>query len=406
MQMHGHVKQIPEPLWSKSFTMIIIANLFVFMSFQMLIPTMPPYIKSLGASGTEIGLVTAMFSVGAVLIRPFIGYILEFSHRKILVLIGSAALLAVTILYPLTQVVMILILLRLIHGVMWGWSTTANGTAAVDIVPNSRIGEGMGYYGLSITIGMIIAPSLGIFVYQHLDFSVVILISAILGSIAFLLLCLTHFETPENVKVVKRGDIKFSFTGSLIEKSSWFPAFVTLIATLGYGVIVTFMVIFGEERGIEQIFLFYLVNAAMSTVIRPFTGRWFDRNGPRALIIVCSLLTFISMWILSYSTSAIGIVFSGLLFGAGYGSLLPALQAWVLAKTKRNRRGVANGMFYSSIDLGIGLSGLIFGILAKFVGIGHLFQISSFFFLIVVAFTVFASEETMRASSHEPEINQ
>ena len=68
--MHGHVKQIPEPLWSKSFTMIIIANLFVFMSFQMLIPTMPPYIKSLGASGTEIGLVTAMFSVGAVLIKP------------------------------------------------------------------------------------------------------------------------------------------------------------------------------------------------------------------------------------------------------------------------------------------------------------------------------------------------
>ena len=65
------------------------------------------------------------------------------------------------------------------------------------------------------------------------------------------MLSLTHFETPENVKVVKQGDIKFSFTGSLIEKSSWFPAFVTLIATLGYGVIVTFMVIFGEERGIE-----------------------------------------------------------------------------------------------------------------------------------------------------------
>ncbi|MFL6517563.1 MAG: MFS transporter, partial [Bacillus sp. (in: firmicutes)] len=139
--------------------MLMVGNLFVFMSFQMLIPTLPPYIKSLGASGLEIGLVTALFSIGAVISRPFIGFMLEYRPRKSLVLIGAIMLLVITILYPISQIVLILLLCRFVHGLAWGWSTTVNGTAAVDVIPNSRLGEGMGYFGLSMTIGFIIAPS-------------------------------------------------------------------------------------------------------------------------------------------------------------------------------------------------------------------------------------------------------
>lgn len=83
------VRAVKETLWTKSFIMLMIGNLFVFMSFQMLIPTLPPYIKSIGATGLEIGLVTALFSIGAVLSRPFIGFMLEYRARKQLVLIGQ-----------------------------------------------------------------------------------------------------------------------------------------------------------------------------------------------------------------------------------------------------------------------------------------------------------------------------
>lgn len=393
--MQKTVDRSSPSLWSRSFTMLVIANLFLFMSFQMLVPTLPPYIKSLGASGFEIGLITMLFSVGALMMRPFIGYLLEFSERKWLVLVGAAALLFVTIFYPFTQLVAILLLLRFLHGVMWGWSTTANGTAVVDIVPNERLGEGMGYYGLSITVGMIIAPSLGIYLYQHYDFSILIIVAAILGAIAFLLLSIVKYDTPRDVVLKEGKDVKFSIAQSLIEKSSWYPAFITLMATFGYGTIVTFIVIFAEGQGIKEIYLFYLVNALIATVLRPFTGRWFDRHGPIGLVIVCSTLAFIAMWTLSLSTTSFDIVIAGAIFGAGYGSLIPALQAWVLAKTPKTRRGVANGMFYSAIDLGIGFSGLIFGFIAQFVEPGQLFQISSFLFLIVILFTFISRQRTI-----------
>ncbi len=388
-----------EPLWTKSFIMLMVGNLFVFMSFQMLIPTLPPYIKSIGASGTEIGLVTALFSIGAVLSRPVIGYLLEYRDRKPLVLLGAGALLAITLLYPLSQIIMMFLLFRLIHGLAWGWSTTVTGTAAVDVVPNSRLGEGMGYYGLSMTIGMIIAPSLGILIFQVTSFTNLIYFSAILGVIALLLLTTVTYQTPETVKRTKKENLKFTYFGSFIEKSSWFPALVTLLVCLGYGSIATFIVIFGEERGISQIFLFYLCNAILATVSRPIAGKWFDEKGPKGLVLTMIVVTFAAMWVLSLAHSNLTLALAGVLFGIGFGTLLPTLQSWTLSKTTPNRRGIATGMYLSAIDMGIGVSGLVFGILAQFVQTGSLFQISSIFLVAALFLTLFEGKKSARAES-------
>lgn len=372
-----------EKLWTKSYIMLILGNLFTFMSFQMLIPTLPPYIKSIGGSVLEVGLITALFSLGAIFIRPFIGFLLAFKARKMLVLIGAAGLLLMTFLYPLTNIIVILLAFRLLHGIAWGWSTTANGTASVDLIPNSRLGEGTGYYGLSITLGMIIAPSLGLILYDRASFETLVYVSAFLGVIAFVLLSLVSYNMPESVAKANRKEMKFSYTHSLIEKSCWFPALLTLLIAFGYGSIVSFIVIFGNERGIENIFLFYLVNAIFATISRPITGKMFDRNGPRKIVIFCSILTFASLWVLSLSHNSFHIAVAGMLLGIGYGSILPTLQSWCLSITEPNRRGIANGMTFSAIDLGIGLSGIVFGLLAAFFDIASIFQISSLFVLLV-----------------------
>lgn len=354
----------------------------------MLIPTLPPYIKSIGASGLEIGLVTALFSVGAVLIRPFIGYMLEYKHRKPLVLIGAVILLVITILYPISRIVMIFLLIRFVHGLAWGWSTTVNGTAAVDVIPFSRLGEGMGYFGLSNTIGYIIAPSLGIFLYNVTSFTNLIVISSVLGFISVVMLTLVNYRTPEVVVNTKKQDLKFSYLGSLVEKSSWYPAFITFIICLGYGSVSTFIVIFGEERGIDQIILFYILNAIVATAARPFAGKWFDEKGPIAMVYFCILATFIGLWVLSFAQTNFLLAVAGGLFGIGFGCALPILQSWTLSMTPENRRGVANGMFFSAIDLGIGLSGLIFGAIALFTDTANLFRISSLFLIIAIILTM------------------
>ncbi|WP_331434631.1 MFS transporter [Bacillus sp. SA1-12] len=380
-------KEAPA-LWTKSFLLLIIGNLFLFMSFMMLMPTMPPQAKALGASDVQIGLVTSLFAVAAIIVRPFIGFMLESTSRKWLVVVGAVILLFLTISYTYTSVILLFLAVRFIHGFAWGVSTTVNGTVAVELVPQKRIGEGMGYFGLSVTIGMIVAPSLGIFLYQNFGFGTLIIGSVILGLIAIITLAMGTYHTPKAVLEKPFNPKEFSFFKSLIDKDSLYPAVVTILSTFGYGAIVTFIVIFGQERGIDQIFLYYFCNAVMATIVRPISGRWFDARGPWSLIVVCALLTIAGLWVLSYTYSVGMLILAGSLFGIGYGSMMPALQAWVLSKTKPEQRGIANGMFYSSIDLGLGLSAIILGAVSAFVGLGTVFQFSSICFVIVIFMTL------------------
>ncbi|WP_366247835.1 MFS transporter [Terribacillus aidingensis] len=376
------------PLWTRAFIFLLLGNLFTFMSFQMLLPNLPPYIASIGGSSLQVGLVTTAFSIAAILIRPFIGHILLTKKRKTPILIGSFLLLVCAILYPFTQIVTLLLIFRFLHGAAWGWSTTTNGTAAVDLVPRRRVGEGMGYFGLSITIGMIIAPSVGIFLYQTYNFRTLILVSIVLGMVAFLFLALTRYAEPEALSRNQAQPPKFSFFKSLIEKKSAYPVFITFLTSFGYGSIVTYLVLFGQEQQLTGTFLFYLANALCATVSRPFTGRLFDAKGPWVLIMGCSVVAFLAMWILSIASANWYFIVSGALFGIGYGSMIPALQAWTISKTDVERSGIANGMYYSSIDFGIGLSAIILGILHQFVSTSTLFQMSSFLFLLVFLFTL------------------
>lgn len=390
-------------LWTKPFILLIFANLFTFMSFQMLVPTLPPHMVAIGGSDVAVGLVTTLFSLAAVLIRPLIGFILESQARKRLVLIGSVSLLFVTIMYPLMQFVIVFLLLRFIHGLAWGWSTTANGTAAVDLVPQARIGEGMGYFGLSVTLGMIIAPSLGIYIFQQYNFQMLVLLSAILGIVALALFLWIPFPSFRHKDQQTFSLKSFSFFRSLIEKRSAFPALVTFITTFGYGSIVTFIVIFAQEKALEHVFLFYLFNALSATVVRPITGRWFDHRGPWSLIIVCASLSFAGMWILALAESNTDLILSGILFGAGYGSMIPALQAWVLSKTTQEKSGTANGMFYSALDLGIGVSAFLLGFIKPFVETASLFKWSSFCFIIVIIFTYVDYMRQLRPAAQKKE---
>ncbi|MFL6517923.1 MAG: MFS transporter, partial [Bacillus sp. (in: firmicutes)] len=236
-----------------------------------------------------------------------------------------------------------------------------------------------------------------IFVYNITSFAKLIYLSAIIGFSSVILLTAVRYQTPQAVLNTRKEELKFSYVDSLVEKSSWFPAFITIIINLGYGSVVTFIVIFGEERGIEQIFLFYIFNALMATLGRPIAGRWFDEKGPIGLVLFCTFATFVGMWVLSFAHSSLLIAISGALFGLGFGCLIPTLQSWALVMTPSHRRGVANGMIFSSIDLGIGLSGLIFGVLAQFVGTASIFRCASLFLVAAIVLVVIM-EKKKRAS--------
>src|SRR5699024_1061607 len=86
--MSHNVQQSRPALWSLSFVLATLANGLLFMIFEMLLPTLPLYVNTIGGNATDVGLVTGVFMVSAILIRPFAGYLLRLVNKKYLLIFG------------------------------------------------------------------------------------------------------------------------------------------------------------------------------------------------------------------------------------------------------------------------------------------------------------------------------
>ncbi|MBO1581319.1 MFS transporter [Bacillus sp. XF8] len=367
-----------QKIFNRSFICLFLSNFFVFIGFEMVLPILPAYLISVNANSIQVGLVTTLFTIGAVCIRPLIGYYLIDKKGKSLAIGASVALMIVTLIYPFLNVVWLFLLIRIFHGVAWGVSTTANSTMAVELIPKVRLGEGMGYFSVSTTVGAIIAPSIGIFIYGSFSFDILIWSSVTLSLLAAIMLQFVHAPTP-----VKREKQPFRFFEMIFEKEVWFQALLAVITTLGFGAILTFIVLFGKQQGLEHIFLFFLINAIVSTLLRPFTGKWYDKKGPWSIIIVSAILGFLSLVILSYAINDLYLIVAAILFGAGYGTIMPCLQTWAVQKVSEEKSGAANATFFSSFDVGVGISAFALGILAKWLILEMVFRMVSVSFIVV-----------------------
>ncbi|MCY9670831.1 MFS transporter [Paenibacillus alginolyticus] len=354
-----------KPLWTKAFLITSLSNLLLFFSFQMLIPTIPSHVSQLGGNDVQVGLVIGIFTISSLLTRPFAGRALDLFGRKHVLLVGLA-ICALTIAgYSYMAAVTLILAARFVHGIGWGMSTTSLGTVIADIIPSERRGEGMGYYGLSNTFAMALAPLTGLWLMHSYGFPRVLLISTLL---ALLSLFSSLFITYTKPLPVEKSAIRPNLMDRLWERTALLPSVLLLFTAICYGGIVTFITLFGHEAGISNVGWFFLCNASMVLIVRPITGMLFDRKGPEWVLLPGALFTLVGLLLLSYAHSEANLAAAAICYGIGFGSLQPALQAWTIARAAPNRRGAANGTFFSANDLGIGLGAMVLGAIANISG--------------------------------------
>ncbi|WP_031308277.1 MFS transporter, partial [Mesobacillus boroniphilus] len=130
----GSVQQNPgtEKIWSRDFLFIFLANFFIFLGFQMTLPTIPLFVEQLGGNDQLIGFVVGIFTFSALLVRPFAGRMLETRGRGFVYLIGLVIFVLSVGSFGFAVSIAFLFLMRIVQGVGWGFSTTASGTIATD----------------------------------------------------------------------------------------------------------------------------------------------------------------------------------------------------------------------------------------------------------------------------------
>ncbi|MFD2045311.1 MFS transporter [Ornithinibacillus salinisoli] len=357
-----------DKIWSRDFVLICLANFFIFLGFQMTLPTLPLFVKELGGSDQLIGIVVGIFTFSALIIRPFAGHSLESKGRQFVYMTGLAIFVLSVGSYAFIGSIFLLLLMRIVQGLGWGLSTTATGTIATDIIPPKRRGEGMGYFGLSGNIALSFGPALGLALVDVISFTQLFLICGSLGLMAFLLSAKIHYkkvEASEDKSVPARFDI--------FEKTAIQPSILLLFITFTFGGIATFLPLYAIEKSVEGISLYFLVFALFLMLSRTFAGQLYDRKGHIYVFLPGAFLIFGAMILLFWLPNTTVLLIAAAMYGLGFGGVQPALQAWAVEKAPNNRKGMANATFFSSFDLGVGMGAILFGQIAFILNYGAIY---------------------------------
>ncbi|MCL6634582.1 MAG: MFS transporter [Peptococcaceae bacterium] len=350
------------------------------LGFYFLLPTMPVFaVKALGADKSQVGYIIGIYTLSAVAIRPFAGYALDSIGRKKVFLwaLGFFALLIVS--YHLAASLLFLFLLRLLHGFTWGATTTGGGTIAADILPPAKRGEGIGYFGLSMTLAMALGPMLGLWLLGDERYGRLFLSAGFLGALSFL--TATRVRHPR-LPLTRRA----IFWSAFVENRVIPVCTAMFFSTIVYGGIVSFITLYSEEIGITNGGLFFLVYAAAMSAARPLAGKVMDRRGPGP-VISAGFLTLIAGFLLLWASRDLtSFTAAAVLIGIGNGNVWPTLQTMVINMVEPQRRGVANSTYFSAVDLGIGAGSITLGWLAEGTSIATMYLACALILVIPLAY--------------------
>lgn len=106
------------------------------------------------------------YTISSLCIRPFSGYFLDTFARKPLYLLAYFIFTLIFAGYMIAGLLTLFIIFRIVHGISFGMVTVGGNTVVIDIMPSSRRGEGLGYYGLANNLAMSIGPMFGLFLHS------------------------------------------------------------------------------------------------------------------------------------------------------------------------------------------------------------------------------------------------
>ncbi|WP_373232345.1 MFS transporter [Cohnella sp.] len=356
-----------EAIWTSSFIVLTLCFLLLFLCLQLLLSPFPSYVKEQYHPGDlVVSLVTSLIAVSAIIARVVTVPLMKRVSRT-RILYGGIVLAAIsTVSYSLVDSVAGLLLLRVLFGFGFGVASSVLPTLVTQIIPENRMGEGIGYFGLSTTIAMCAGPLIGLTVLEEFGFAALSLLGTVtvLMIIPLLQAVKPIFLTrPTKTETVPTSEDSSGV--SLRTRRFIVPALLHFMMSSSYGGVLSFLALFGKESGIAKVGLFFLFASVAIVAVRPISGRLYDRKGHEPVLIPASLLVAGSLWLLSISTSVPLLIGSALLYGLGFGAIQPTLQAWMLKESHPRERGAINSLFYNTLDLGVALGSMLLGAIAS-----------------------------------------
>jgi len=360
----------PTTIWNAMFINVVIVNIAMNFGQFMMNTLIPKFADSLGATSTVVGMVASMFTITALAVKPISGPAIDTFPKKRILFGAILTIMVAFITYSLAHSVTVIIIARLIHGIGMGFTASTCLALASDALPKEKLAQGISYFTLGQAIVSAVGPSTGLALSSRFGYNKAFAIGAVMMAIAAVLAA--FMKTPPAKK-----DKKFKITlNSMFAKEAIIPATLQLFLAMSYGTISSFLVLYAQnERGVENIGLWFTVNAVCLLITRPALGKLADKFGIHKVMLPAFVMFGLSLFMISISTNIYMFIISAVISACGYGAALPANQALCMKCVTPERRGVGGNTNYIGTDIGFMIGPTLAGMFVTNFGYSSMFRL-------------------------------
>jgi MFS family permease len=343
---------VSNRLFTPRFFVMCAYSFTVFISVFQLLPTAPYHVLELGGSTTAAGLFLGCLTYSSAFSAPLTGAVGDrYGQRRVLMVVSASSALF-SLGYALITNIPFLLTVVVLHGVFWSALLSASGAYMTATIPESRRAEGISYWGMTSTISLALAPSIGFWVYRHGWLALcieLITLNVLMAIIAWRL----PDDRVETARQASAAHVHAT-PRRVVDWRVLLLAVTLALVSFGYGALTSFSALFADSLGITPRGLFLMVMAGAMLAIRMMIGRSLDQLGPRRVLMICLTAPVTGLVILSFADGPILFNTAAVVFGAGLSLMWPTFTTYVLGHVPFNRRGAAFGAILAAFDTGVG----------------------------------------------------
>lgn len=374
-----------EPIFTPTFWTLMASNAFLRLSTFMLVTLVPVFAVAEGMGTTVAGLTTTAFMVAALGFRPTAGRLTDQHGRYAVLMVGALTMTLASLTFVFALPAWALLAVRFVHGFGFSFSSTAAGTVATDIIPERRLSEGIGYLGLEQTLTMVVGPALALAIMDAAGFSWAFGVASAFA-VAHVLLRLPLRrrlkETDAAARQRRAGQDRqvgpeHRWWHRIVDRDAWKPSSLMLLLMVPGAACSTFLAIHVLEKGLGNAGLYFATSGVAVGVARLFVGRLERRFGNGWTIGVGTVLIVAAMLCVVWTPNVLVLGVAGAVYGAGWGTVQPSVNAMAVLSAPKERRGAANSTFLMALDTAQASSSALLGLAATAWGVGSVFGIAA-----------------------------
>jgi MFS family permease len=390
--LQRHAFDIHPARRAQSLTALLPVMAAVFIAFLIIgfaLPVLPLHVHyGLGLSMFVVGLVTGSQFAAAIISRVWAGNFADTKGAKHAVVIGLITAVASGLLYllslavtriPLVSVSMLL-LGRAVLGGAESFIITGAVTWGLAILGQEQAGRVIAWMGMAMFAAFAVGAGLGTSLYDTGGFFAVAVATTLVPVITLLLVA--------PLSPVRPGRRAGWPALIRVARAVWMPGVGSALSSIGFGAVLAFSSLIATERGWEPVWLPFGAFAAALVAARAFLGHVPDTLGGARVALVSVIIEAIGLALIWWASGAFVAAIGAGLTGFGYALVYPGLGVEAVRRAPPESRGLAMGAYTVFLDVALGFSTPILGLIGGWAGLGALFLVSA---AIVLAGSAFAA---------------